>query len=89
MEMITWILPSLLVLAAIIVGITVFMFKRIRRQGNTDKPDYRALFILGVCFFPTGISLSITLENPGFYGMAAMGLIFLIMGITHRDEWKE
>ncbi len=83
------IMIALLIVSAIILAITVFMVKRKRKNGQTDNPDYRALFILGICFLPMGVSLSITLENPGFYGIAAMGFIFLLMGIAHRDEWKE
>ena len=89
MELMTWLLLALLALSVIIGVITVFVVKRTRKTEKTTEPDYRALFVLGICFLPTGLTLSITLENPGFYGIAAMGFIFLLMGITHRDEWKE
>lgn len=89
MNLFPWILLILLVLSVIVGVITVFVVKRKRRQGKTDDPDYRALFVLGICFLPMGLVLSITTENPGFYGIAAMGLVFLIVGIAHKDEWKE
>jgi len=80
----------LLLISALVLGITVFMVKGKRNEERNmgDKPDYRAFFILGITFLPMGLIMSISVENPGFYGIAAMGIIFLIIGISHKDEWR-
>jgi uncharacterized membrane protein len=77
-------------ISAIVFAITVFMVKKKRNEGRdmSERPDYRAFFILGITFLPMGLIMSITVENPGFYGITAMGTIFFLIGISHKDEWK-
>ncbi len=58
----------------------VFRTRSKQIQGKRD-PEYRAFFIMGVAFLPIGIATG----NAGFW---AMGLIFLILGITNREKWS-
>jgi len=72
---------------AIVVGllglgllIAVVAVKRTRKEALAT--DYRALFIMGICWLPVGLVLG----NPGLWGM---GLVFLIIGLANRGKWKE
>ena len=58
----------------------VFRTRSKQIQGTRD-PEYRTFFIMGVAFLPIGIATG----NAGFL---AMGLIFIIMGITNREKWS-
>ena len=42
-------------------------------------PDYRALFVLGIAFLALGVT--------GNWGISAVGVVFLLAGIKHRDKW--
>ena len=48
--------------------------------------DYRAYFIIGVCFFPLGFILSIVV-SWGFLGMTVLGIISMVIGLANRDKW--
>ena len=49
---------------------------------NKDKraPNYQALFVIGIALLPVGIATA----NPAFL---AIGLIFLLIGLTNRKKW--
>jgi len=74
------VLALLIGIALLAVIFAVIAFKNKGQIGR--EPDYRAFFILGICFLPIGIST----ENTGLW---AMGLIFAILGVANRDKWKE
>ena len=57
-----------------------------RREKPRRTIDYRAYFMMGICFLPLGISLSIVI-SVGFLGMTALGIIYLIIGLANRDKW--
>jgi len=48
--------------------------------------DYRAYFIMGICFLPLGIILTIII-TVGFLGLTALGIIYMIIGLANRDKW--
>ena len=77
-----------LVLAAIAFTIVLVALKN-KKKKQLGEPDYRAFFILGITFFPVGISLAAALDNPGFIGMSAMGFIFLVIALANRDKWQK
>jgi uncharacterized membrane protein len=75
---------ALLILTGLILVIKV---RSMRKNGQEVKPDYRALFFMGITFAGAGVALATSLDNPGMYGMTAMGIIYMVMGATHKDQW--
>lgn len=60
----------------LLLAVLVFIRRRILGTG----PDYRVFFILGVCWFPVGIST----HNRVFL---ILGLVFLLVGLINRGKW--
>lgn len=46
------------------------------------REDYRTYFIVGISFIPIGIAT----DNMAF---TALGIIFMIIGLTNRNKWQE
>lgn len=89
MSPLSYVLPVLLILGIMVLIITI-LIKKMMKTTSSQKPEdspYLTFFILGITFLPMGLVLSMSTENPGFYGIAAMGLIFLIVGLSNRDKW--
>ena len=83
------ILVLIVILAlALIVGIifTFFVLKK-KKEGVYKEPDYRAFFIMGICFLPMGIIFTTTL-NPGFIGFIVLGIAYMTIGLANKDKWK-
>ena len=68
--------------------IVLFIALKRKKEGKYPEPDYRAFFILGICLLPIGI-VFISTVNPGFIGFTGLGLIYMIIGLAHRDKWKK
>jgi flagellar basal body-associated protein FliL len=85
----SWILISIFLgVIAIIIGIIVFLtLRKNQKEGRTKEVDYRAFFIMGICFLPLGIIFTATI-NIGFMGFIAIGLIYMSIGLANRDKWK-
>ena len=82
-------LVGIIAVIVIALGIIVlFISMKKKKEGKYVEPDYRAFFILGICFLPIGIIFMITVRNPGFIGMSGLGIVYLIIGLSHRDKWK-
>jgi len=81
----------------LLIGVFVFLLllgfvvlivrKRKLGPGENLEPDYHALFIMGICFLPMG-AIGIATKNPGFFGISALGLIYLAIGLKNKDKWK-
>jgi hypothetical protein len=56
-------------------------------EPEEQKTNYRALFVIGITFLGAGTALAASV-NSGFYGLTAMGLIFMIIGLANRDKWE-
>ena len=83
------ILVLIVILAlALIVGIifAIFVLKK-KKEGTYKEPDYRAFFIMGICFLPMGIIFTTTL-NPGFIGFIVLGIAYMTIGLANKDKWK-
>lgn len=82
---------ALSILAVLIMLGIIFWIITLRRgkEGRPVTTNYRALFVMGIVFTGAGIALSISTDNPGFYGMAAVGIVYLIVGLTNRDKWDD
>ena len=86
--------PSVLIglvagaIAVVVAGAAVFIWSR-SHKSFAKEPDYRAIFVLGICFLPLGIPLSIAVKNPGLLGISALGVVYVIIGLQNRDKWKK
>ena len=87
-ELLTVTLFILIIL--IIVGIIIaFIVWKKKKERKYEEPDYRAFFIMGICFIPLGLIFTITVDNPGFIGITGFGLIYMAIGLANRDKWKK
>ena len=84
-----WIMIALLVGALVVVGLVILSIVLDKKRQQETTPDYRTFFIIGVTWLPMGIALGIATDNPGFMGLGAMGLVFMVIGLANRDKWKE
>ena len=86
----SWILVTLLIgVFAVIVGVIVFyiMLKK-QKEGTVKDPDYRAFFIMGISFLPIGIIFTTTI-SPAFISFIALGVLYMLIGLSNRDKWKK
>jgi uncharacterized membrane protein YoaK (UPF0700 family) len=85
-----WILLTILLgLIAVIVGISVlYIMQKKKKEGTYKEPDYRAFFIMGICFLPMGIIFTSSI-NPGFIGFIGLGIVYMAIGLANRDKWKK
>jgi hypothetical protein len=78
----------LLVLGTLItiIGLAILLLLRRRRPRSTKETDYRALFTMGIIFLGAGLAISVStnIMNPLFI----LGLIYFIMGLANKDQWK-
>jgi hypothetical protein len=49
---------------------------------NFHDLDYRSLFILGVIFFPVGLT-------TGLIPLWAFGVALVLIALANRDKWKK
>lgn len=81
------ILPIITILLLIVGIVTLLILLKKRKERKMEEPDYRAFFIMGISFLPLGIILSVVV-SVGLLAIAALGLIYIIIGLTNRDKWK-
>ena len=82
-------LVGIIAVIVIALGIIVlFISMKKKKEGKYVEPDYRAFFILGICFLTMGTIFMITV-SPGFIGFTGLGVIYMIIGLSHRDKWKK
>ena len=69
-----------------VVGLVIVFLIRRRRLRSKKETDYRALFNMGIIFFPAGLAISVATKimNPLFI----LGLVYFIMGLANKDNWK-
>lgn len=53
-----------------------------KKINSVKKTDYYSLFVLGGIFFFVGLFINL-------YGLMALGIVFLISGITNKNQWYE
>jgi len=86
---------SLLLVTGIVVTLLLLVVLRKRkRAGKTGETDYKAFFIMGLAFLPTGFVMMIVYvlaEIPFEIGLplVALGLIYLVIGLANRDKWRK
>ena len=86
---------SLLLMIGIMVTLLLVVVLRKRKGvGKAGETDYRAFFIMGIAFLPTGFAMMLVYflaELPFEIGLPlfALGLIYLIVGLVNRDKWQK
>jgi len=81
------ILGIITVIVLALGAVVLYIAMKKKKEGTYVEPDYRVFFILGICFLPMGIVFMITV-SPGFAGIAGLGVIYMVIGLSHRDKWK-
>ena len=75
--------PWIIMAIIVVLGLVLMGVFLLRKQRGEDAPtDYRTFFLMGIPFFAVGIAT----DNPGLW---ALGLIYSMVGLSHRDEWKD
>ncbi len=69
----------------IILGI-IFILSLKKNKGKKHEPDYYLFFILGIVWIGAGVPLGTT---SNFWTLSIMGLVFMIIGLSHKKEWKK
>ena len=72
-----WLLAAIAILIIFLGIIYIFSVRKKRRPV-----DYYNLFIIGIIWAGVGIPL----KN---FALSAIGIIFMIIGLTHKNEWKK
>jgi uncharacterized membrane protein len=86
---------SLLLLVGIVVTLLlVAVLRKRKREGKAGETDYKAFFIMGVVFLPTGFAMMMVYflaELPFEIGLPlfALGLVYLLIGLANRDKWRK
>ncbi|MFH1473373.1 MAG: hypothetical protein ABIE55_00610 [Candidatus Aenigmatarchaeota archaeon] len=57
-----------------------------RKEGKYEETNYKTFFVLGVSLAPLGIVFSAVI-GPSFFGIAALGVIYMLIGIANKDKW--
>jgi len=91
------VMSVLLVIGIVVTLLTLLLVRGLRKkkkEGKAGETDYRAFFIMGVVFFPTGFAMIMAYffaEIPFEIGLPlfALGLIYLIIGLANRDKRKK
>jgi drug/metabolite transporter (DMT)-like permease len=84
----------LLLIGIVVTLLMVLVLRKRKRERKAGETDYRAFFIMGVAFLPTGLAMMIVYffaEIPFEIGLPlfALGLIYLIIGLANRDKWNK
>ena len=82
------------IVATLLMLLLVVVLRKRRKEGKAGETDYRAFFIMGLAFLPTGFAMIIVyflVDIPFEVGLPlfALGLIYLIIGLANRDKWKK
>ena len=78
----------ILILAILVGVILVFVTLKKRKIGKSAEPNYQVFFFIGISFIGSGIALTAAI-SPGFIGIMALGVLYMIIGLANRDKWKQ
>ena len=90
----TTVMSLLLGIGILVTLLMVVVLRKRKRDGKTGETDYRAFFIMGAAFLPTGITMMLAYfltELPFEIGLplVVLGLMYLIIGLVNRGKWKK
>jgi hypothetical protein len=76
------------ILFGVLIGVFILrkriLYENSNKQGDVD---YRSFFVIGITYIGAGVALSVSLRNPGFFGIAGIGLVYMIIGLKNQDKW--
>jgi magnesium-transporting ATPase (P-type) len=83
----------LAIVAAIGIIVTLTVRKR-KKEGKLQETSYRTFYVMGIILVPLGLVSMLVyfvLQIPFFimFPLFAVGLVYLIIGLTHRDKWQK
>ena len=79
-------LISIVIAVVLIVFLAIFIWK-MKKDGWKRTIDYKTYFIMGVIWLPFGMTMALIFENPVGMVFAAMGAVFLAIGLKNKDKW--
>lgn len=79
-----WILVSVAVLLVVTAAVCILVLKK---RGWKRKMDYKGYFAMGVVWVPLGIAFWLIFENFVAFWFLIMGVIYIAIGLRHRDTW--
>ncbi|UCD03486.1 MAG: hypothetical protein JSW73_03040 [Candidatus Woesearchaeota archaeon] len=81
-------IEATILIVLILLGIaTVVVVWKKKKEGKPIEPDYRVFFFMGICFVGVGVAFA-SATNPGFIGIMVLGIVYMIIGLKHKDKWK-
>jgi hypothetical protein len=88
------VMSLLLVIGIVVTLLLLVVLRKRKKAGKTRETDYKAFFIMGMAFLPTGVAMMLMYflaEIPFEIGLplVALGLIYLVIGLVNRDKWKK
>ena len=88
------VMSLLLIIGIVVTLLLLAVLRKRKKSGKTGETDYKAFFILGIAFLPTGVAMMLMYflaETPFEIGLplVALGLIYLVIGLANRDKWKK
>jgi hypothetical protein len=57
-------------------------------KAMEKETNYRAIFSVGIVFLCSGTAIMIA-SGPAGIGLLGIGLVFMAVGLSHRDQWKD
>lgn len=84
-------IPIILMAISVLLVIGVFLALLLwkKNKNQTKLVNYRAFFFIGLCFLPAGIAMWLAVDNPGMMGITALGVVYIVLGLSNRDKWKK
>ena len=94
MEDSTTVMSLLLIVGILVALLLVLVLRKRKRAGKAGGTDYKAFFIMGLAFLPTGLAMMVVYfftDIPFEVGLPlfALGLIYLVLGLVNRDKWEK
>ncbi len=76
---------AILLFVMLIALLGIFIYAK--KKGIANRPtDYYVFFTMGISWVGIGIILWITTNNFTFL---PIGILFMIIGLVHKKEWKK
>ncbi len=82
-------IPFIIIGTAALAVILLVLGVVVWKSRDSYAPDYRGWFYIGLIWLPIGVVMALTLDNPGYWFFAVMGLVFTALGWKNRDKWKQ
>ena len=75
-------------LFGVLIGVFILrkriLYENSNKQGDVD---YRSFFVIGLTYIGAGVALSVSLRNPGFFGISGIGIVYMFIGLKNQDKW--